>query len=80
MRRNFWCTSVCTSFLGSAANLYIHLYCLVLDGVYRIQNGEPEFHRVKTPTAEQLHTLLGQIIKRIMKALTRHGALIGRRG
>jgi len=65
---------------GSAANLNIHLHCLVLDGVYRIQNGEPEFHRVKTPTAEQLHTLLGQIIKRIMKALTRHGALIEEEG
>ena len=60
---------------GSAANLNIHLHCLVLDGVYRIQNDVPEFHRMKTPTIEQLQTLLSQIIKRIMKALTRHGAL-----
>jgi DNA invertase Pin-like site-specific DNA recombinase len=28
-------------------------------------------------TAKQLQSLLSQIIKRIMKALTRHGALIG---
>jgi hypothetical protein len=65
---------------GSAANLNIHLHCLVLDGVYRIQNGMPEFHGVRTPTAEQLQSLLSQIIKRIMKALTRHGALIEEEG
>jgi|CXWL01.1.fsa_nt_gi hypothetical protein len=39
---------------GSAANLNIHLHCLVLDGAYRIQNGVPEFHSVRTPAAEQL--------------------------
>lgn len=65
---------------GSAASLNIHLHCLVLDGVYRIQNGMPEFHSVRTPTAEQLQSLLNQIIKRIMKALTRHGALIEEEG
>jgi len=65
---------------GSAANLNIHLHCLVLDGVYRTQNGEPEFHGVRPPTAEQLQTLLGQIIQRIMRALTRHGALIEEEG
>jgi hypothetical protein len=65
---------------GSAANLNIHLHCLVLDGVYRTQNGEPEFHGVRPPTAEQLQALLGQIIQRIMRALTRHGALIEEEG
>lgn len=44
---------------GSAANLNIHLHCLVLDGAYRIQNGVPEFHGVRTPVAEQLQGLLG---------------------
>jgi len=29
---------------GSTANLNIHLHCLVLDGVYRVQNGATEFH------------------------------------
>ena len=33
---------------GSAANLNIHLHCLILDGVYRRQNGVPEFHGVRT--------------------------------
>jgi len=61
---------------GSAANLNIHLHCLVLDGVYRIQNDVAEFRSVRPPTAEQLQSLLSQIIKRIMKALTCHGALI----
>jgi len=28
---------------GSAANLNIHLHCLVLDGVYRRTEGEPDF-------------------------------------
>ena len=41
----------------------------MLDGVYRIQNGVPGFHSVRTPTDEQLQSLLNQIIKRIMKEL-----------
>ncbi|QBQ56289.1 hypothetical protein E3U44_18640 [Nitrosococcus wardiae] len=65
---------------GSAANLNIHLHCLVLDGVYRMQNGVPKFCPVHTPTTEQLQGLLSQIIQRIMKALTRHGALIEEEG
>jgi len=48
---------------GSAANLNIHLHCLVLDGVYRIQNGVAEFCSVRPPTAEQLQSLLRQIIQ-----------------
>ena len=56
--------------------LFAYVHCLVLDGVYRMQNDAPEFHSVRSPTAEQLQTLLNQIIKRIMQALTRHGALI----
>ena len=65
---------------GSAANLNIHLHCLVLDGVYRIQNGVAEFHSARSPTAEQLQSLLSQIIQHIMKALTRNGALIEEEG
>src|SRR5215216_1129706 len=40
---------------GSAANLNIHLHCLLLDGVYRTTEGLPVFHKVGAPAAEQLH-------------------------
>lgn len=65
---------------GSAANLNIHLHCLVLDGVYRVHNDTLELCSVRTPTVGQLQALINQIIKRIMKALTRHGALIEEEG
>ena len=65
---------------GSAANLNIHLHCLILDGVYRRQNGVPEFHGARTSAVEQLRALLSQIIKRVMKALTRHDGLIEEEG
>jgi hypothetical protein len=56
---------------GSAANLNIHLHCLVLDGVYRVIEGVPVFHEVYAPTAEQLQTLLARIIKRLMNRMHR---------
>jgi hypothetical protein len=44
---------------GSAANLNIHLHCLVLDGVYRRgTDGAPEFVEVPAPTDEALQTVL----------------------
>ncbi|MDO9311892.1 MAG: transposase [Nitrosomonas sp.] len=52
----------------------------MLDGVYRIQNDMLEFRSVRSPKADQLQRLLNQIIQRIMKALTRHGALIEEEG
>jgi hypothetical protein len=61
---------------GSAANLNIHLHCLVLDGVYDTTGEVPVFHPVRAPTAAQLQTLLNQIIKRVMKLLTRLGYLV----
>ncbi|MGH8480817.1 MAG: transposase zinc-binding domain-containing protein, partial [Gammaproteobacteria bacterium] len=64
---------------GSAANLNIHLHCLVL-GVYRTTEGLPVFHEVGAPTAEQLQTLLARIITRLMKFLTRKGFLIKEQG
>ena len=56
--------------------LYIHLHCLVLDGVYCTTEGTTVFHPVRAPSAEQLQILLNQIIKRLMKLLTRRGYLI----
>ena len=63
---------------GSAVNLNIHLHCLFLDGVYRIDDGVPIFQ--SAPATEQLQTLLTKIIKRIMKLLTRRGYLIEEQG
>ena len=66
---------------GSAANLNIHLHCLVLDGVYRISNeGAPVFQQARAPSIEALHALLDKIITRLMRLLTREGLLIADEG
>jgi len=61
---------------GSAANLNIHLHCLVLDGVYRRTDGEPVFVQADSPTDEDLQALLQRIITRLMKLLTRRSVLV----
>jgi hypothetical protein len=62
---------------GSAANLNIHLHCLVLDGVYRSHaEGAAEFIEAAAPTEEELHALLHTVIARLMKMLTRRGVLV----
>ena len=62
---------------GSAANLNIHLHCLVLDGVYRCgADGVPGFVEAGAPTDDELHALLHTIIARLMKMLTRRGVLV----
>jgi hypothetical protein len=66
---------------GSAANLNIHLHCLVLDGVYRSgTDGAPEFVEVPAPTDEALQAVLHKIITRMMKLLTRRGVLVEEQG
>ncbi len=66
---------------GSAANLNIHLHCLVLDGVYRCgADGEPVFIEVQAPTDEALHALLQTVIARLMQMLTRRGVLVEEMG
>ena len=66
---------------GSAANLNIHLHCLVLDGVYRRSaEGAPEFVEAPTPTDEALQTVLHKIITRTMKLLARRGVLVEEEG
>ena len=52
----------------------------MLDGVYRSSESVPVFLEVLSPTAEQLQVLLGRIITRIMKRLTRAGYLIEEAG
>jgi hypothetical protein len=62
---------------GSAANLNIHLHCLVLDGVYRCgADGVPSFVEASAPIDDELHTLLQTVITRLMKMLTRGGVLV----
>ncbi len=59
---------------GSAANLNIHLHCLVLDGVYRSgADGPPAFIEADAPTDNELHALLQTVIARLMQMLTRRG-------
>ena len=66
---------------GSAANLNIHLHCLVLDGVYRRgADGAPSFVEVVAPTDDELHALLRTVITRLMKVLTRRGVLVEEMG
>ena len=60
---------------GSAANLNIHLHCLMLDGVYRRTAGEPDFQQARAPTRAELESLLEKIIARLMRMLIRLGYL-----
>ena len=65
---------------GSAANLNIHLHCLVLDGVYRRTEGEPVFQAARAPSRDELAALLAKIIERLLKMLTRLGYLVEEQG
>ena len=54
---------------GSAANLNIHLHCLMLDGVCRRSaDGAPAFVEAPAPTDEALQTVLHKIITRMTPA------------
>jgi Putative transposase len=47
---------------GSAANLNIHLHCLVLDGVYLLdRDGVPVFHEAAAPSTDELARLLKEL-------------------
>jgi hypothetical protein len=65
---------------GSAANLNIHLHCLVLHGVYRNRECVPVFHQAAAPTIEELRALLAKIITGVMRLLTSQGFLIAEQG
>ncbi|MFN0300980.1 MAG: transposase [Burkholderiales bacterium] len=65
---------------GSAANLNIHLHCLVRDGVYQCTEHAPVFQAATAPSIETLQGLLGKIIVRRMGLLTRRGLLIEEQG
>jgi hypothetical protein len=61
---------------GSAANLNIHLHCLVLDGVYLNRDGVPVFYEAAAPSTDELEAMLLKIITRTMRILTRLGVVI----
>jgi hypothetical protein len=67
---------------GSAVNLNTHLHALVLDGVYQTvaEDGAPAFIEAPAPSHAQLQTLLDNIIRCILKLLTRLGHLIEEEG
>jgi hypothetical protein len=65
---------------GSAANLNIHLHCLVLDGIYVISEGEAVFQEAHAPTPGELQALLVKIITRLLRLLTRQGHLVEEQG
>src|SRR5262245_59806104 len=51
---------------GSAANLNIHLHCLVLDGVYLNCDGAAIFHEAAPRSTDELEAVLLKIITRNM--------------
>jgi hypothetical protein len=61
---------------GSAANLNVHLHCLVLDGLYLNRDGAAVFYEAAPPSPDELEAVLLKIITRTMRLLTRLGALI----
>jgi hypothetical protein len=62
---------------GSAANLDIHLHCLVLDGVYCCgADGVPSLIEAGAPTDDEVDASLHAIIARLMKMLTRRCVLV----
>ena len=65
---------------GSAANLNIHLHCLVLDGLYRRGTDDaPEFVEGPAPTGAALLTVLHKFITSTTQAAHPSGG-VGRRG
>jgi len=52
----------------------------VLDGVYRRSDAGPVFVEAPAPTDEALQAVLHKIITRMMKLLTRRGALVEEQG
>ena len=61
---------------GSALNLNVHFHMLFLDGVYTEDDyGTQRFHRVKSPTHDELNALVHTLSHRIARWLEKHGVL-----
>ena len=65
---------------GSAANLNIHLHCIVLDGVYRRTDEGPVFVPTPAPTDEAVLAMLHKIIGRLLKLLVQRACLVEEQG
>ena len=52
------------------------LHLLVLDGAYTFAAERPRFHRARAPTNDDIERLLDALIRRIVRTLTRSGALV----
>ena len=59
--------------IGSAANLDIHLQCLLLDGGYRRTGGEAVLQAARAPGRDASARLPDRRIARLLKPLTRQG-------
>jgi Putative transposase len=59
---------------GSAANLSIHLHCLVLDGAYRSRESVSRFHEAREPAANAIQDML--LAKIVLRMLISQGHLI----
>ena len=61
---------------SGALNLNIHFHMLILDGVYADrQYGSARFHRVDSPTSQELARLSQTIARRVGRYLERQGLL-----
>ena len=64
--------------VGGSLNLNVHFHHAALDGVFTMsESGEPRFHKVPSPTQEQIAGLVKTIRKRVIRLLAKRGITIG---
>ena len=60
---------------GGSANLNLHFHILFVDGVYTINDGQAEFHRLPTPSAKDVVLVLAAISDKVLSYLEKSGYL-----
>ena len=60
---------------GGSANLNLHFHILFVDGVYTINDGKAEFHRLPTPSAKDVAVVLTAISGKVLSYLEKSGYL-----
>jgi hypothetical protein len=58
---------------GGAAQLNVHFHTLMIEGVYREENGKTVFHELSAPTNEDIKEILAQTQMRVVRALKKRG-------